>query len=92
MVWKQNHDLCFIFHNNNTLLSIEALDVQTKAKLKKVSSFVCLREGFDPPPSLEMERYGRAGEEGSRSDPSLEWTTALQTGGQGKMFNLRFAL
>jgi len=22
-----------------------------------------------------MERYGRPGEEGSRSDPSLEWTS-----------------
>ena len=90
-MWKQNHDLCFIFSQQQHSSSIEALDVQTKAKLKKVSSFVCLREGFVPP-SLEMERYGRAGEEGSRSDPSLEWTTALQTGVQGKMFNLRFAL
>ncbi|KAH0881427.1 hypothetical protein HID58_068821 [Brassica napus] len=33
-----------------------------------------------------MERYGRAGEEGSRSDPSLEWTTALQTGVQASVW------
>ncbi|KAG2272943.1 hypothetical protein Bca4012_085781 [Brassica carinata] len=32
-----------------------------------------------------MERYGRSGEEGSRSDPSLEWTTG-QTGVQASMW------
>lgn len=33
-----------------------------------------------------MERYARAGEEGSRSDPSLEWTShGGETGLEGNV-------
>ena len=51
------------------LLRSKLSDIPTKPE--KIVPFVSVCGGV----CRKMERYGRAGEEGSRSDPSIEWSS-----------------